>query len=312
MTGGTVRFCTKCGRPVAEGISFCTSCGNRLPQPERTGSGAAGTGQQLPPANVPPVAGVTPDTTIAASAGIPPVPPNAAPRAAPEPVAPAETVHARPVRGPGRRGARLALFAVCAVVLVGAATAGGIVLAHRHAAAPRQAQSRGTAARSTAGQANGSGQSPTPASTTPAPSPSPTQALASDTVAVSAAAASNPQHATVVSFLETYFTAINSRDYSAYLSLLSPQAQATYTRRDFMHGYRSTSDSAEKLKRIYTLGGQTVAVLGFTSHQNPRDSINGQQSCTRWRIALYLQPTGAGYTIGAAPPGYHPAYAPCP
>jgi hypothetical protein len=314
MTGGAVRFCTKCGRPVAEGIRFCTSCGNRLAQPEPAGSGAAGTGQQLPPANVPPVAGMAPDTTIAPSAGLPPLPPSPAPRAAPEPVAPAETVHARPVRGPGRGRAWLALLAGCTVLLAGAATAGGIALAHRHATAPRPAQSGGTAAHSSSGQATGSGHSPAPAPTTssPTPSASPTQPLASDTVAVSAAAASNPQHATVVSFLETYFTAINSRDYSTYLSLLGPQAQATYSRRDFMHGYRSTSDSAEKLKRIYALGGQTVAVLGFTSHQNPRDSINGQESCTRWRIALYLQPTGAGYTIGAAPPGYHPAYAPCP
>jgi hypothetical protein len=197
-------------------------------------------------------------------------------------------------------------------VVVGAATAGGIMLAHRHGAAPSQAQSGGTAASPHTGPASAGSPSPTPAPTTLAPSPSPTQPLASNTVSVSAAAAGDPQQAAVVSFLETYFTAINSRDYHAYLSLLGPEAQATYTRRDFMHGYRSTSDAAEKLKRIYTAGGYTVAVLTFTSHQDPQDSVDGQESCTRWRISLYLQPTGTGYTMVPAPPGYHPAFASCP
>jgi hypothetical protein len=201
-------------------------------------------------------------------------------------------------------------------VAVGAATAGGIVLAHRHGTAPSQAQSGGTTARSHTGQANSGGHSPTPApatsAPTPSPSPSPTQPLVSDTVIVSPAAAGNPQHAAVVSFLEAYFTAINSRDYHAYLSLLGPAAQATYTHRDFMRGYRSTSDSAEKLKRIYTAGGDTVAVVTFTSHQDPQDSVNSQEACTRWRISLYLQPTGTAYTMVPALPGYHPIYAPCP
>ncbi len=211
------------------------------------------------------------------------------------------------------RRSRLALIAAGTVVAVGAATAGGIVLAHRHGTTPSQAQSGGTTARSHTGRANGGGHSPTPAPTTsaPTPSPSPTQPLASDTVIVSPTAAGNPQHAAVVSFLEAYFTAINSRDYHAYLSLLGPVAQATYTHRDFMRGYRSTSDSAEKLKRIYTAGGDTVAVVTFTSHQDPGDSVNSQESCTRWRISLYLQPTGTSYTMVPALPGYHPIYAPC-
>jgi hypothetical protein len=198
-------------------------------------------------------------------------------------------------------------------VVVGAATAGGIVLAHRHGTTPNQAQSGGTTAPSPTGPPTGDGHSPTPGpTTTPTPSPSPTQPLASDTITVSNAASGNPQHVAVVSFLKTYFTAINARDYHAYLSLLGPEAQATYTRRDFMHGYRSTSDSAEKLKRIYAAYGDTVAAVTFTSHQDPQDSVDGQESCTRWRISLYLQPTGTGYTMAPAPPGYQPTFAPCP
>jgi hypothetical protein len=210
-----------------------------------------------------------------------------------------------------RHGSRLALISACTVVAVAAAAGGGIALAHRHGTPVSQAQSGGAVAQSHSDQNNANGQSPAAAPTAPSPSPSPTQPLRSNAVSVGPAAASNPQRAAVVSFLETYFTAINSRDFHGFLSLLDPQAQETYTHRQFMHGFRSTSDSAEKLKRIFTAGGETVAVVSFISHQNPRDSINGQESCTRWRISLFLQPSGSGYTMEPAPPGYHPAFAPC-
>ena len=345
MTGGTVRFCTRCGRPVAEGAKFCTGCGHPLAQPGHADSSAAGTSQQPPPDDAPTMAGIPPDATIPALGGVPPatmapVPGDtaeaetaslagirrAAPAQDPDPptLPPAHTADPSPADQPswaglpperrtGRRS-RLAVIAACTVVAVGAVTAGGIVLAHRDGTVPSQAQSGGTTAPSQTGRPNAGGHSPTPGPTTPAPtpSPSPTQPLASDTVAVSNAAAGNPRHVAVVSFLQTYFTAINSRDYRAYLGLLGPEAQATYTRRAFMHGYRSTSDSAERLKRIYAAGAGTVAVVTFTSHQDPRDSVNGQESCTRWRISLYLQPTGTGYTMVPAPAGYQPTFAPCP
>ena len=343
MTGGTVRFCTRCGRPVAEGTKFCTGCGNPLAQPGHADASAADTGQQSHPDDAPTAAGIPADATLPALGRVPPAPTAPAPGGTgeagtaslagtgrawpvqdrdPPAVPPVHTVDPSPPYPPSwvgppperrtGRGSRLALIAVCTVVAVGAATAGGIVLAHRHGTAPSQAQSGGPTAGSHTGRANDGSQSPPPAPTTPTPPPSTTQPLASDTVTVGAAAAGNPQQAAVVSFLETYFGAINSRDYRAYLSLLGQQAQVTYTRRDFMRGYRSTSDSAEKLKRIYTIGGDTVAVVSFTSHQDPGDSINGQESCTRWRISLYLQPSGTGYTMVPALPGYHPIYAPCP
>jgi len=205
------------------------------------------------------------------------------------------------------------LIAACILVAAGAITAGGIALAHRHGTPTSPARLSGTTPHSHGGRANAAGRSPTPAPAAPAPSPSPspTQQLASDSVAVSGAAASSPQRAGVVSFLEAYFTAINSHDYHGYRRLLGPQARAAFTRSQFTQGFRSTSDSMEKVKRIFTAGGDTVAVVNFTSHQDPADSVNGQESCTRWHISLYLQPTVTGYTIGPAPPGYHASYASC-
>ena len=213
MAGGAVRFCTRCGRPVTEGARFCTGCGNPLAQPGRYDPGTADTGQQSPPDDAPTVAGIPPDTTLPASGTTLPafgrVPPAPTSRDAGEagtsglagmrrpwptkdqdpPTPP--PVHAVDQPPPGQppwtslppergtvRGPRLALIAVCTVVVVAAATAGGIVLAHRHGAAPSRAQSGGTAASSHAGPASAGNPSPTPAPTTPAPSPSPTQPLA--------------------------------------------------------------------------------------------------------------------------------------
>jgi hypothetical protein len=134
---------------------------------------------------------------------------------------------------------------------------------------------------------------------------------ASDTVTAGPAATADPRTPGIVALLEQYFAAINTRDYRGYRSLLTAQRQAGLTRGGFIAGYRSTADSAEVLRRVGTgASGETVAVVVFTSHQDPADSANGQ-SCTRWRISLFLQPTGGGYAIGLAPPGHHDSYSAC-
>jgi len=163
-----------------------------------------------------------------------------------------------------------------------------------------------------AGSSNGAGQSQTGTSSPPAATASPSAPGASSTVALSAAAAADPQSQAVVSFLQQYFSAINAHDYQGYRSLLDPQSRADLTRHQFNRGFRSTVDSGEKLWRISTdASGNTVATVTFTSHQNPADSVDGRQSCTHWRISLFLQPTANGYVIGQAPTGYHSSHSAC-
>ena len=48
------------------------------------------------------------------------------------------------------------------------------------------------------------------------------------------------------------------------------------------------------------------------SHQKPTASVNGSESCTDWRISLYLEQGTSGYIIGKPPSGYHAKYAACP
>ena len=114
-----------------------------------------------------------------------------------------------------------------------------------------------------------------------------------------------------VALLHEYFTAINNRDYPGYIALFTQQERQVLTIGRFYSGYRSTQDSGELLADISTDSG-TVATVTFTSHQNPADSVNHRESCTLWRISLFLQPNGSGYLIGPPPPGYHASYADCP
>jgi hypothetical protein len=118
----------------------------------------------------------------------------------------------------------------------------------------------------------------------------------------------------VSAFLGQYFTTINTHDYQAYLSLLSPQEQQGYTQEQFDRGYRSTVDSAETLVSISTgANGDLDVAVTFTSHQDPVDSPDHQESCTDWQIMLFLQQDGgSGYVIDVPPPDYHASYAACP
>lgn len=135
-----------------------------------------------------------------------------------------------------------------------------------------------------------------------APAPDPSSA---GHVTVTADAAQDANASSVAAFLDRYFTAINTHNYQSYISLLNPQAQQGLTPEQFDHGYRSTTDSAETLVRISaaTNGDLAVAVT-FTSHQDPADSPNRQQSCTDWNISLFLEQDGGGYLIDQPPPGY--------
>ncbi len=122
----------------------------------------------------------------------------------------------------------------------------------------------------------------------------------------------NPDTAPIVTLLDQYFTAINARDYQGYIGLLTPQEQQGLTPAQFASGFRSTVDSGARFASISTAAdGRTVAVVTFTSRQNPVDSVNHREACTNWRISLFLEPNGSGYLIGKPPPGYHASYAAC-
>ncbi|HEX4258500.1 MAG TPA: hypothetical protein VH089_25660 [Streptosporangiaceae bacterium] len=136
--------------------------------------------------------------------------------------------------------------------------------------------------------------------------------MAGGTVAVSSSVADNPDANSVTEFLAQYFSAINSHDYQAYVTLLGSQEQASFTESQFEDGYGSTTDSAETLTGISTAAnGDTEATVAFTSNQNASQSVDQSETCTDWDVSLFLENDGTSYLIDSPPPGYRAAHSPC-
>jgi hypothetical protein len=220
----------------------------------------------------------------------------------PPDVAPEKPAPAYPSRhSPGWIGRAMALAAV--VVLL----TGGLITWRLVGGRPGLAP---------AGQpSNGSGAPGTPV----APStPASTQATASpttglpgpgrNTVATAPALAHTPAARQVAAFLETYFRAINQRDYPLYSSLLAPSMRPPF--HEFETGYRSTSDSGAVLTSLSAGPHGLAATFTFISHQDPALSPDHTR-CTNWDITLYLRRHGASYLIVRPPRGYHAAHQPC-
>lgn len=277
-----MQFCTRCGRPRNEAARFCTACGTPFPAPPATAAGDAPT---------PPAGAWLSGGGDAARYGIDDILDSGRP--------------GRPDTAPrrDRRSHRLALVALVVIVLVGGGTTAALLLSGGHRA-PRTGQADGGSSTAQASARR------TPRSASPVPPTASTPG--SGQVGVAAALASNPRTPQIVALLDSYFSAINGRDYQHYIALLTPQEQQTVTPAQFSTGFGSTKDSGELLQGIsVAAGGTTVAAVTFTSHQNPAESINGSESCTRWHILLYLQPNGNGYLIGKPPASYKASYAAC-
>lgn len=329
--------CGNCGRPRKQGSAFCTGCGQRFAdEDQRSGrsDSAFGTSDSPRPA------GTYAPTGTHQSAG---------PGGPPEPYPPAENYHSAaprppaasyeptpPGRPPGpsdrhrRSGTdftplmfRPAVVATVVALFVAAAAISGVLLYMRHHASQTEAAQNAahstpaTPLASPTGGASPSGQADSALAQSPSdisPSPSDTSSSPSNqtVITVAASVSQDPNASSVAGFLSQYFTAINTRNYQSYFSLLSSQLQQGTSQAQFDQGYRSTADSNETLVSISTASdGDLAAEVTFTSHQNPADSPDQSESCTNWDISLFLAQSNSGYVIDPAPAGYQASYQPC-
>ncbi len=144
--------------------------------------------------------------------------------------------------------------------------------------------------------------SPIDTSTTPAPpTTTPTQ---SGTVALAQSAAGNPASAPVVDLFNRYFDGINTRNYSEYAGTLDAVYRGQNSQSTFNSGYATTTDSGETVTAINGSGSNLTAVVTFTSHQDPANSVDKQSSCNHWQLTLPLVAQGSGYAITTPAPGY--------
>jgi len=315
-----VAFCTACGQPGNGSGRFCTACGT--PFADDPGPDDAGAGEQSPeldeafgglfaprrgnPGTRNDTARLPPVTAGGGGAGGGPADlPGGFPGGGPVggPVGgpgggwggpgwqggPGDDWIGRPPSGRSGRSKIIAAIAgAVAVVAVGGAVL-GFEMQGQHA-------SPGGTAKTPAGGS---------------PSPSRSAGPPNAVVAVAPRLARNPGADAIVRLLTSYFTAINSHDFSGYQALLDPQMRRSVTMSQFAAGYRSTSDSAATLTRISTArDGRTVATVTFTSHQDPSDGP-GHSPCTIWVIDLFLEPSNGSFLIGPAQPGYHASHRSC-
>ena len=202
-------------------------------------------------------------------------------------------------------------FAVAAVlVLAGGGFAAWKFLGHHSAQHPSASGSSTGAANQTGSGPSGSpaANSPSPLPTTPSAVPTTPGASGGFPVTASAAAAQQPGEQQVVSFLQSYFTAINNHDYGGYASLVTSSMRPTPA--EFENGFGTTTDSKATLTGLVPYGTGVAAAVKFTNNQSPSASPDGA-ACDVWHITLYLQPHGSGYRIGPAAPDYHAQYRPC-
>jgi len=201
-------------------------------------------------------------------------------------------------------------FAVAAVlVLAGGGFAAWKFLGHSNNNHPVANSSTGPANQTGSGSSGSpAANSPSPLPTSPSASPGTSGSGGGFPVAATAAAAQQPGEQQVISFLQSYFTAINNHDYGQYASLVSPSQRPTPA--VFENGYGTTTDSNATLTGLVPYGTGMAAAVKFTSNQSPSASPDGA-SCDAWHITLFLQPHGSGYRIGPAAPDYHARYRAC-
>ena len=220
--------------------------------------------------------------------------------------------------GPGRRsgGRGTAILVIVVILVVLGAGGGAYALTRSHGRTTAQPPGNPTvtaqASTAPAVQAPASPVVNASASPTASPSASVTPSPArTGTVQVAPGAVGDPAEPGVEAYLNRYFSAINSRNYNAYQSLLDAQEQQGNSRSTFDSGFATTKDSDEVLTGIQdTGGGSLTANVSFTSHQTPADSVD-QSACDNWRVSLYLVRQGNGYVMTAAPAGYKAVYTDC-
>jgi hypothetical protein len=181
-----------------------------------------------------------------------------------------------------RRG-RGVLLAVL-VVLTGAVGAG---------VALRHLEQRGMAA----GTAPPAGM-PHPGGTLAAPEPGPS------TVRLAGDAATHPDAERVQRLLQKYFDAINTGDYQLWRTVVIPQWARDTGEGAWRAQYRSTLDGNIVVYRLEPRpGGGLVALISFTSLQNPADAPPELRvRCLRWWVSYPLFGQGDQLRLGPSAP----------
>ncbi|MDX3194596.1 hypothetical protein PV458_39885 [Streptomyces sp. MN03-5084-2B] len=148
---------------------------------------------------------------------------------------------------------------------------------------------------------------------TPAPSSVGAPAAVAGAVRMTDDAKRHPQAEAVRRLLEKYFTAINARDYSQWVAVVTDDRAAGQSQGDWKKGVRSTKDSDALVYRIERSQGASLRVLvGFTSRQNVEDApLFFREPCIKWRLVIPMELDNKALKIAAIDGGPPPEHEKC-
>ncbi|MEV4143963.1 hypothetical protein AB0J40_09865 [Amycolatopsis sp. NPDC049691] len=152
----------------------------------------------------------------------------------------------------------------------------------------------------------------TAASATPSPASSGATA-APGAVRMTDDAKNHPQADAVRRLLETYFQAINDKQYSLWLQAVSGKRAAQQSAGEWKAGVKSTTDTDALVYRIERGANASLRVLvGFTSRQSPQDGPKDlQEDCIKWRLVLPVIAERGALKIDTVDPGPGPEHEKC-
>lgn len=122
-----------------------------------------------------------------------------------------------------------------------------------------------------------------------------------ETVAVSAAAAQHPRAEAIRDTLQTYFDAINRRDFQAWLTVVGPDQAANQSEADWAHAYGTTVDSNLMIAEI---GDDPLRVRTlFTSEQDVEFAPKRlPATCITWDLTYLLTEQDGALTLSGIDP----------
>jgi len=133
-------------------------------------------------------------------------------------------------------------------------------------------------------------------STTPL---APAEEPGSDTVRVTPDVVIHPQGDAVRKVIQSYFTAINTRDYRLWTVTVSAKRASQKPQKVWEKDLQSTKDGSILIYRIERGGGDSLRVLmAFTSVQDIADAPKDfPEKCIHWRLVLPLIEQGSSLRI---------------
>jgi hypothetical protein len=126
-------------------------------------------------------------------------------------------------------------------------------------------------------------------------------------------ARAHPQAEAVRKLLETYFSAINTKQYQQWMQTVSSERIAHTPIGDWKKGVKSTTDTDALVYRIERGAGASLRVLvSFTSEQDVADAPDWfREPCIKWRLALPVIAERTGLKIDTVDNGPSPEHEKC-